>query len=438
MARDLLIKNARVWPASGQPVIEKGSVLVRDGRIAKVGRFTARADVVVDADDHLLMPGLIQGHIHLCQTIFRGAGEDLPLLPWLRRVIWPLEAAHDEDSIRASAQLACAEMIRSGTTAFLSIETVRHTEHAFRAVHEAGLMGVIGHCLMDMTGGYKPLAVDIDDALADLDLLVEKWDGHPRLRVGVAPRFALSCSGRNLRKAADYAREKKLLLHTHASEQVAEVDLVLERTGLHNIRYLDSVGLSGPDVCLAHCVHTQPDERHLLLDTGTKVLHCPSANLKLASGIAPIPEYLDMGITVSIGADGTPCNNRLDQFMEMREAGLMQKIRLGAEALPARDVVRMATEGGAKTLGWEREMGTLEPGKLANMILVDQSGVHTLPSRDPATNLVYSNTAGDVRMTIVQGEILMEDGELTTIDEDKLKDDVRRHWAKLSKRAGLA
>lgn len=437
MRRDLLIKNARVWPAAGQPVIEKGSVLVRDGRIAKVGRFTARADEVVDADGQLLMPGLIQGHIHLCQTIFRGAGEDLPLLPWLRRVIWPLEAAHDEESIRVSAQLACAEMIRGGTTAFLSIETVRHTEYAFRAVHEAGLMGVIGHCLMDMTGGYRPLAVEVEDALADLDLLQERWGDHPRLRVGVAPRFALSCSGKNMRKAADYAREHGLLLHTHASEQVAEVDIVLERTGKHNIDYLHSVGLSGPDVCLAHCVHTQPGERHLLQETQTKVLHCPSANLKLASGIAPIPEYLDMGITVSIGADGTPCNNRLDQFMEMREAGLMQKIRLGAEALPARDIVRMATEGGARTIAWENDMGSIEAGKRANLIIVNQDSVHTLPSTDPATNIVYSNNAADVLMTIVDGRILYEDGALTTIDEEKLRADVRRQRQRLMKRAGL-
>ncbi len=437
MGRELLIKNARVWPAAGQPVIEKGSVLVRDGRIAKVGRFSARADEVVDADGQLLMPGLIQGHIHLCQTIFRGAGEDMPLLPWLRNVIWPLEAAHDEESIRASALLACAEMIRGGTTAFLSIETVRHTEHAFRAVHDAGLMGVIGHCLMDMTGGYRPLSVEIDDALADLDVLQERWGEHPRLRVGVAPRFALSCSGKNMRKAADYAREHGLLLHTHSSEQVAEVELVRERTGKYNIDYLHSVGLSGPDVCLAHCVHTQPEERELLRETGTKVLHCPSANFKLASGIAPIPEYLKMGITVSIGADGTPCNNRLDQFMEMREAGLMQKIRLGAEALPARDVVMMATEGGAKTLGWEKEMGTLEVGKRANMIIVNQDSVHTIPSTDPATNVVYSNNACDVLMTIVDGRILYEDGQLTTIDEDNLRADVRRHRAKLMKRAGL-
>ena len=175
----------------------------------------------------------------------------------------------------------------------------------------------------------------------------------------------------------------------------------------------------------------------MLRDTQTKVLHCPSANFKLASGIAPIPEYLQMGITVSIGADGTPCNNRLDPFMEMREAGLMQKIRLGAEALPARDVVWVATEGGAKTLGWEKEMGTLEVGKRANMILVSQDSVHTIPSTDPATNIVYSNNASDVLMTIVDGKILFEDGELTTIDEDKLRADVRHHRKLLMRRAGL-
>jgi 5-methylthioadenosine/S-adenosylhomocysteine deaminase len=414
--------------------MDKASVLVRDGRIAKVGHFVARADVTVDADGRLLMPGLIQGHVHLCQTIFRGLGEDLPLLPWLRNVIWPLEGAHDPDSIRVSALLACAELIRGGTTAFLSIETVRHTEHVFHAVHETGLIGVIGHCLMDRTGGYAPLAVDIDDALADLDVLREYWADHPRLKLCVAPRFALSCSGANMRKAADYAREHGMRIHTHSSEQVEEVNLVRERTGLYNIEYLHAVGLSGPDVCLAHCVHTQSHERELLRETGTHVLHCPSANFKLASGIAPIPEYRDAGINVSIGADGAPCNNRLDMFIEMREAALMQKIRLGADALSAREVVWMATEGGARALGLEREMGTLEVGKRANMILVDQDGVHAIPSDDPATTLVYSNTASDVLMTIVDGRILYEDGALTTIDEDRLRADVRRQRRLLERR----
>lgn len=438
MSADLLIKNARIWPAARAPVIENASVLVRDGRIEKIGEFKARARTTVDADGCIVMPGLIQSHVHLCQTLFRGGAEDLPLLPWLRDFIWPLEAAHDPESIRASALLACAEMIRGGTTSFLSMETVRHTAHAFEAVREAGLMGVIGHCLMDETSGYDPLAVDIDDAIADCDVLLEHHGMEPELKLAVAPRFALSCSTANMRKAADYARDRGLLLHTHASEQLEEIELVKKRTGLWNILYLDSVGLTGPDCCLAHCVHTGADERSVLRDTGTKVLHCPSANLKLGSGIAPVPEYLAEGICVSMGADGAPCNNRLDQFMEMREAGLMQKLRLGPHALPAADIVSMATIGGARALGWHNEMGTLEPGKRANIILVDQRDLSVLPSSDPATNLVYSNCSRDVVMTIVNGKILYENGRLTTMDEQQLKADVLDQRARLFARAGLA
>ncbi len=438
MSKDLLIKNARVWTSARSAVIDDAGILVRDGRIVQVGKFRARAKTVVDAEGALAMPGLIQGHIHLCQTIFRGGAEDMPLLPWLRDFIWPLEAAHDPDSIRASALLTCAELIRGGTTAFLSMETVKHTSATFQAVTESGLMGVIGHCLMDESSGYQPLSVDIDDAIADCDVLLQHFGLSEEVRLAVAPRFALSCTTPNLKKAAEYARDRKLLLHTHACEQLAEIELVKKRTGQWNIHYLDSVGLTGPDCCLAHCVHTRPDERSVLRDTKTKVLHCPSANMKLGSGIAPIPEYLADAITVSIGADGAPCNNRLDQFLEMREAGLMQKIRLGPHALPACDIVHMATMGGAQTLGWQYEMGTLEPGKRANIILVDQKDFSVLPSSDPATNLVYSNCSRDVVMTIVNGKILYENGHLTTIDEERLKADVLVQRGKLFARAGLA
>lgn len=438
MTTDLLIKNARVWPSAKSEVIEDASILVRDGRIVQVGKFRARAETVIDADGCLVMPGFVQSHVHLCQTIFRGGAEDLPLLPWLRDFIWPLEAAHDPDSIRASAMLSCAELIRGGTTAFLSMETVKHTDVTFRAVAESGLNAVIGHCLMDDSSGYKPLAVDIDDAIADCDVLLEHFGLGENIRLAVAPRFALSCTTPNMKKAAEYARDRKLLLHTHASEQLAEIELVKKRTGLWNIHYLDSVGLTGPDCCLAHCVHTRPDERSVLRDTGTKVLHCPSANMKLGSGIAPIPEYLADGISVSLGADGAPCNNRLDPFLEMREAGLMQKMRLGPHAMPARDIVAMATEGGAYALGWHREMGTLEIGKRANIILVEQNDFSVLPSADPATNIVYSNCSRDVVMTMVNGKILYEDGSLTTIDEDRLKAEVLVQRKKLFARAGLA
>ncbi len=434
MSKETLIKNARVWPSAHRDIIEDGSILIRGGRIVKVGQFRYRADVEIDAGGALAMPGLIQTHVHLCQTIFRGIAEDMPLLPWLRNYIWPLEAAHDPRSLRASALLACAEMIRSGTTAFMSMETTRHTRAVFDAVAETGLMGVICHCLMDESGGYPPIAEDTRDALAYCDVLLDEWGDHDLLELGVAPRFALSCTADNMRRACEYARDRGLLLHTHASEQLEEVQLVRERTGLYNIEYLHSVGLTGPDVGLAHCVHTEPHERELLAETDTRVLHCPSANLKLASGIAPIPEYLEMGLAVSLGADGAPCNNRLDQFMEMREAGLIQKPRLGAEALPARDVVAMATEGGARTLRRDHEMGTLDVGKRANIILVDQDSVHVVPSTDPAANVVYGHISSDVSMTIVNGRILFEDGDFTTIDADALRAETRVQRKELLKR----
>lgn len=434
MSKELLIKNGCIWPSAYRDPIEHAGLLVREGRIVKMGQFRYRADVEIDVGGALVMPGLIQTHVHLCQTLFRGAAEDLPLLPWLRHHIWPMEAAHNRESLRTSALLGCAEMIRAGTTAFMSMETTRYTSTVMEAVAETGLIGVIGHCLMDESGGYPPIAQSIVDGLAECEVLMQDWKGHARLRVGVAPRFALSCTGANMRRAADFAREHGLLLHTHAAEQLDEIALVRERTGLSNIEYLHAVGLTGPDVGLAHCVHASDHDRELLAETDTRVLHCPSANLKLGSGIAPVPEYLAMGVVVSIGADGAPCNNRLDPFMEMREAGLIQKSRLGAAALPARDIVAMATEGGARTLRMEDQLGTLDIGKRAHFIVLNMDAPHVLPSMNPATNVVYSHTPEDVLMTVVDGEILYEDGNFHTIDIDKLRVSAREEWAKLEKR----
>ncbi len=439
MGDRILIHNALLWTAAGRDPIPDGGALIEGGRIAETGRrLKARADIRIDADGCLLMPGFVQTHVHLCQTLFRGAAEDEPLLPWLRRYIWPLEAAHDEESIAVSARLACAELIRGGTTTFLSMETVRYTSAVFEAVAETGLTGILSHCLMDETGGYAPLAVPIEDSLAECDLLLQRWGEHPRLGLAVAPRFALSCSEANLREAAAYARDRGLRLHTHSSEQAAEVELVLRRTGRRNVDYLHQVGISGPEVCLAHCVHVSAEEQALLAETRTRVLHCPSANCKLGSGIAPIPELLARGVEVSLGADGAACNNRLDMFEEMRMAGLLQKLRLGPEALPAREIVRLATEGGARALGLDAEIGALDAGKRANLILVDISGPHCLPSDDPADTLVYAARASDVALVMADGRILFEDGRLTTVDEEALRAEARRQRRRLMERAGLA
>jgi 5-methylthioadenosine/S-adenosylhomocysteine deaminase len=434
----ILIRNARLWPEPCAPVQERASVWIERGRIRRLGRFTARAEVTVDADGALCMPAFVHAHVHLCQTIFRNAAEDRALLPWLRDFIWPLEAAHDPASLRASALLSCAELIRGGTGAVFSMETVRHTAAVFEAVAETGLMGVLGHCLMDASGGYAPLAVPIDDALAECDVLLDRLGDDPALRLGIAPRFALACTEDTLREASTYARDRGLRLHTHASEQKAEVAEVVRRTGRHNIEFLHGVGMTGPDVGLAHCVHVLRREAGLLAESGTHVLHCPSANLKLASGMAPIPAYLDAGIPVGLGADGAACNNRLDMFAEMRLAGLIQKFRLGPEALPAREIVRMATQGGAAALGLENELGALREGWRANLILLDLDASQTLPWEDPATAVVYAADSRNVALTMVNGRILYENGALTTIDEPALRAEVRDQRRKLFRRAGLA
>lgn len=439
--RPVLIHHAELWPDPYAESMADGYLLIEDGTIVSMGSGklpnVPPGTESIHARGQLLMPGLVQTHVHLCQTIFRGIAEDLPLLPWLRGYIWPMEAAHRPESIQASTRLAAAELIRSGTTAFMSMETVRHTDAVVEALRSTGLIGLVCHCLMDETAGYPDLAVPVRDGLAQIDRLMEQVRDEPLLDIGVAPRFVLSCSEANMKEAAAYARQHGRMLHTHAAEQMEEVQLVRERTGRHNVEYLHELGMTGPNVALAHCVHTEAHERAILRDTDTRVLHCPSANLKLGSGIAPVPEYLEMGLTVSLGADGTPCNNRLDGFLEMREAALIQKPRRGADALSARDVLRMATAYGARTLRREADFGRLAPGRMANLILLNPDSPHVAPCEDPASRVVYAHEASDVTLTMVHGRVLYRDGEFTTLDLPALLADAREERVHLERRAGL-
>lgn len=436
----IVIRNALIWASPPDPEsVVRGDLLVAGGRIAAVGVVSpeqAEGAECVDAGGRWVIPGLIQTHVHLCQALMRGMAEDVPLLEWLRERIWPLEAAHDEDSLRASARLACAGLIRSGTTAVMTFETVRGTGVAFEVLDEVGLMGHVSHCLMDSTGGYAPLAVSINEALEACDRILERWGAREDLKLAIAPRFVLSSSAENLKKAAEYARERDLLIHTHAAEQEQEVRLVRERTGMGNVEYLDSLGLLGPDVCLTHCVHVDSAEIQRIAQTGTRVIHCPSANLKLGSGIAPVIEFLEAGVTVSLGADGAACNNRLDAFTEMRLAALLQKIRRGPQAMRAEQVVEMATVAGARTLRWEGELGTLQPGARANLVMLDRSW-QVEPGEEPAANIVYGHNSEDVMLTMVNGRILYREGRFLTIDEEALRQEVREQRKLLLARAGL-
>jgi 5-methylthioadenosine/S-adenosylhomocysteine deaminase len=418
-----------------------GPVLVRDGVIAAVGRTDgAPVDRIVDASGAVVLPGFVQTHVHLCQTLFRGMADDLPLLEWLRRRVWPLESAHTPETLRASARLAAAELLSTGTTTVLTMETVHDTDAVCDAVAGTGMRAVIGKCMMDADSEAPPRLHEttrhaVDESLA----LRRRWHGAAggRITTAFAPRFALSCTRGLLEEVADESARNGLIVHTHASEQQAEIALVHQLTGSRNIEYFEQIGLTSERLCVAHCVWVDEREQEILADRGVRVLHCPSSNLKLGSGMAPVTELRAQGVSVSLGADGAACSNRLDMFDEMRLAAMLQAVRRGPGALPARDVVTMATREGAKALGLLHEIGSVEPGKRADLIVVDLTRPHVTPVGDPYSALVYAARGSDVRTTIVDGELLVDGYQLTRLDRREIARGADAAARDLIARAGL-
>jgi 5-methylthioadenosine/S-adenosylhomocysteine deaminase len=387
-----------------------------------------------------VLPGFVQTHIHLCQTLFRGAADDLSLIDWLKKRIWPMEAAHTPKSIRASARLGIAELVKGGTTCALTMETVRHTEEVLRVVEETGFRATVGKCMMDKGDDlpselHEQTRASIDESLKLIDEWHGKGDG--RIRCCFAPRFAVSCTRELLAEVAKLARERGLMIHTHASENKSECEMVERETGMRNVAYLYWLGIADKHVVLAHCIHLDEQEMKTLARTKTNVAHCPSSNLKLGSGIAPVAEMLERGIPVSLGADGAPCNNRLDMFTEMRTAALLQKAQHGPEVLPAARMLRIATIDGARALGLAEEIGSLEVDKRADLIVVDLNNLHAAPETEVISSLVYSAQASDVRTTVIDGRIVMRDRELTTMTEADVMAEANREAASLKQRVGF-
>jgi 5-methylthioadenosine/S-adenosylhomocysteine deaminase len=416
----ILIKNGTLVTMDPSDRIVRGDLLISGGRIAAVGGAGQSADVVIDASESAVIPGFVQTHIHLCQTLFRGAADDLALIDWLKKRVWPMEAAHTAASVAASARLGVAELIKGGTTCALTMETVNHTEQVFRVVDETGFRATVGKCMMDKGDEVPPALHEQTSRSIEESLeLLSKWHGQAggRIRYCFAPRFAVSCTRELLEKVGALARERGVMIHTHASENKTECELVQAESGLRNVAYLDSLGLTGRHVALAHCVHLSDDEIEILKTSGTHVAHCPSSNLKLGSGIAPIVKLLEEGISVSLGADGAACNNRLDMFTEMRTAALLQKVLHGPQVLPAKRALRMATIAGAHAMGLESEIGSLEVGKRADLAVVNLERLHTSPEAEIVSSLVYAAEAGDVSDVIIDGRLVMRDRKLLTIDE---------------------
>ena len=442
LAISTLIRNATILTMNDALDIVQGAVSIRDGRIASVGAEPAdKHDTTIDAGGAYLLPGFIQTHIHLCQTLFRGYADDMPLLEWLKRCVWPMEAAHTESTLRASTRLAASELLLSGTTTVLTMETVHDTDVVFETLGALGMRAVVGKCMMDSDDDVparlrEKTSASIDESVA----LGKRWDNaaNGRLRAAFAPRFAVSCSRELLEAVAHLAKRDNTLVHTHSSENRDEVEVVRRLSGgFSNLEYLADTGLASERLCAAHCVWVTDREQGLLAERDVKVLHCPGSNLKLGSGIAPVVEMRKRGISVSLGADGAACNNGLDMFQEMRLAATLQAVRLEPGALTARDALWMATREGARALDMESEIGSVEVGKRADLILVDRKRPHLAPDADPWSTLVYAARGTDVRLTMVDGEILTRDFALLHVDSEEIAATARTAAAELATRAGI-
>ena len=438
----ILIRNATIVTMNDRFDIVEGAVVVRNGRIVSAGPEPGgRYGTVIDAAGGYLLPGFIHTHIHLCQTLFRGSADDMPLLEWLKRRVWPMEAAHTPATLRASVRLAAAELLLSGTTTVLTMETVHDTDVVFDTLAPIGLRASVGKCMMDASGDaparlQEQTSRSIDESLA----LKKRWDGaaNGRLRAAFAPRFAVSCSRDLLEAVAALSSQEHALVHTHASESRDEVETVRRLSGgFSNLEYLADTGLATPRLCAAHCVWVTDREQELLAERDVKVMHCPGSNLKLGSGIAPVAEMRARGISVSLGADGAACNNRLDMFEEIRLAATLQAVRQAPGALTARDAIWMATREGARALGLEEEIGSIEAGKRADLIVVERDRPHLAPDRDPWSTLAYAARGTDVRLTMVDGHVLVDRFALTHLDASAIAAEARSAAVELAARAGV-
>jgi cytosine/adenosine deaminase-related metal-dependent hydrolase len=434
----------KILTASKPELIKNAAVVIDGNRIIKIatGRDVTKLKQskakIIDASNLVAIPGFVQTHIHLCQTLFRGMAEDLQLLDWLQKKIFPFEAAHNEKSIYYTAMIGIAELIRSGTTTILDMGSVNHHEEIIRAIGETGFRAFTGKAMMDINGAYKNLKENTKSAVNSSRDLAEKWHNsyNGRVKYAPAPRFILSCSDACLKEAYEMTKHfDGMLFHTHASENKGEIQAVHERCKMDNVEFLNHLGVLSKNSVLAHCIHLSENEIQIMKDTKANIAHCPSSNLKLGSGVANIPRYLKENISVSLGADGAPCNNNLDMFQEMCLAGLIQKPIHGPTAMPVKTIFEMATIGGAKALGLENEIGTIEVGKKADIVLLDLQSFWNPLIQDEASDLystiVYSANPSNVDSVMIDGKWVYRKKDFTGIDEDLILTNARNELKKL-------
>lgn len=422
--RKLLIKGCTIVPVVG-PVLARGAIAVEDDRLAYVGPETDlppawEAEETIAAEDMVALPGLVNCHTHAAMTLFRGYADDLPLRRWLEEKIWPLEGKLDKEDIYWGTQLALVEMIRSGTTTFADMYF--HMEVVAQAVVEAGLRACLSQGLIGMQD-VLGLRLKAGESLA------REWQGagEGRITIMLGPHAPYTCAPDYLIKVAERAARLGVGLHIHLAETKQEVEEIRSKYGLPPVAHVAKLGLFQVPTLAAHCVHLTEEEIGILAQNEVGVAHCPESNLKLASGVAPVPALLAAGAVVGLGTDGAASNNNLDLLEETRTAALLAKgISGDPTALKAEEALAMATINGAKALKLEKDIGSLEVGKKADIILLKTCGAHWQPRNEVVAHLVYSARGSDVDTVIVNGRVIMADGQLQTLDEERIYSEVNR------------
>ena len=428
----MILTNGTILPLSSDSApIPEGALAVSEGCITALGpkahvenSFEARR--TIDAGGGLIMPGLVNAHTHAPMALFRGLADDLPLKVWLEEYIFPAEAKWvDEDFVYWGTLLSCAEMIRSGTTTFA--DGYFFEDQVARAVQESGLRAILGQGILDFPTPDSPSPAE---SIRKAEAFLRQTRASSLIRPALFPHSLYTCSPGLLKRSQNLAELYGVPLIIHLAETQMELKEIYEKYGQSPINYLEKLGLLSPSLIACHCVWLSEAEMELLARRGGKVVHCPESNMKLACGVAPVPELLARGVPVGLGTDGCASNNNQDIFQEMDTAAKLHKVhRLDPTVMPADVVLQMATLGGAKVLGLDQEIGSLTVGKRADIIILELNCPHLLPIYNFASHLVYAATGADVRDVIIDGRLIMQDRKLINLDEEIILGEARR-WNK--------
>ena len=451
----ILIQNGHILTMDGQNTVNSpGWVLIDNGRIIGVGAGRPAAELnpdrVIDATHMAVLPGLVNAHTHLSQAFMRGLGDDKPLLTWLKQIMWPIQAAITPEDMRLASLLGLVENLRCGVTSVGQhhkiTASVEHAEAVLKAAKTIGLRLNLYRGWVDVGGGSE----SPDGIVDEVQYLVKNWHGSAvgRIKIGFGPMAAWRCSDETMQRTADLAREWNIATHIHVAEAQDEIDLMQQRNGLRHIEWLHKLDVLGPDMQLVHCVKVTDAELDLIAESGAAVIHCPVSNMYLASGAAPVRKMLNRGIPVALGTDGSASHNSQDMLETLKTTALLAKVSSGnaTELLPL-DTLRMATTTGAKLFSEEARtrgseeanvgLGQLVEGAKADVTLVDLNSARSMPVHHPESALVYNANGPDVHTVIVDGQILLDAGKVTMLDEEALLEECRVAATKLLERAGV-